>query len=121
MSRELGVLRDSGWLAEQPNDFRDAIAGIGRWRRLPAGHVLWQPGDPADAMFGVGDGAVEHQYPLDPDFLTPTYWAERGAWFGDSETLAGAARLGAMTVAREAALFVVPGRALRALDRKSVV
>lgn len=121
MLDRLRALSNTGWLAAQPEPFRIEIARLGRWRRREAGMVLWQPGDQADGLYGVGEGAVEQQYPIGETLMPSTWWAERGAWFGDSETLAGARRLGAMVVARDAELFVVPGRELSALlDRNPI-
>jgi CRP-like cAMP-binding protein len=115
MEDRLRALSRTGWLAEQPEPFRLEIARIGRWQSWEAGRLVWQAGDPAEGLYGVGAGAVEQQFPLGDTLMPPTYWAEPGMWFGDSETLAGVPRLGAMVVARDAELFMVPGHALSAL------
>ena len=42
MRATLGMLQETGWLAEQPDAFHAAMLRIGRWRRFAAGRVLWR-------------------------------------------------------------------------------
>lgn len=118
--QSLGVLGEIGWLSEQPAPFRAEIAAVGAWRTYPAGAVLFQPGDPGDAFYGVADGAVELRMPLSETTLIPVHWTERGFWFGDSAALVeGEVVRACAVVTREATLFRAPAGPLRALlDRR---
>ena len=81
----LGVLAERGWLSEQPESLCDWIARNGRWKTYERGQVIYSFGDPADAIYGLGEGAVEvtlaqreGKRPIDPaEFLRGVTLPER--------------------------------------------
>jgi CRP/FNR family transcriptional regulator, cyclic AMP receptor protein len=75
---DLAPLDERGWLAAQPNDFRDWIARAGRWRKYAAGHVLYDAGEPADALYGLCEGALNITLPLVGDEPVTIHRAEPG-------------------------------------------
>ncbi|MCF1707454.1 Crp/Fnr family transcriptional regulator [Tabrizicola sp. J26] len=115
----LGVLAERGWLAEQPDALRDWIARNGRWKTYDRGQTIYSFGDPADALYGLGEGAVEVTLPLVGEEEVTVYRAELGFWIGEAAVLARLPRIISLHAATPCRLFRVPGVALRSLlDRQ---
>lgn len=115
----LGVLAERGWLSEQPESLRDWIARNGRWKTYERGQVIYAFGDPADAIYGLGEGAVEATLPLVGEEEVTLHRAELGFWIGEAAILARAPRVISLQAATTCRLFRVPGAALRGLlDRQ---
>lgn len=115
----LGVLAERGWLSEQPESLRDWIARNGRWKTYERGQVIYSFGDPADAIYGLGEGAVEVTLPLVGEEEVTLHRAELGFWIGEAAILARAPRVISLQAATTCRLFRVPGAALRGLlDRQ---
>lgn len=82
----------SGWLANSPAPFRDAVLDRAVVRRYGAGEVLHAAGDEAGGMYGVARGtirvmlsAIDHG-PYCGHLLRP------GSWAGDGPTITGDVR-----------------------------
>lgn len=115
----LGALAQRGWLATQPEPLRDWIARNGRWKEYQRGQVVYSFGDPADALYGLGDGAVEVTLPHVGQEPVTLHRAELGFWIGEAAILARAPRVLTLEAASRCRLFRVPAGAVRAmLDRQ---
>jgi CRP-like cAMP-binding protein len=112
---ELSPLDRLGWLAEQPAHLQSWFAAHGRWRQLAAGESIYDAGDEADALFGLGSGALDITLPLTDHEPVVMHRGEVGFWIGDLALLAGTERLVSVHARRAARVYVVPGRAVRAL------
>lgn len=115
----LGILAQKGWLAGQPEPLRDWVARNGRWKTYERGQAIYSHGDPADAVYGLGEGAVEVTLPLVGEEPVTLHRAELGFWIGEAAVLARAPRVITIEAATRSRLFRIPGAALRTLlDRQ---
>jgi CRP-like cAMP-binding protein len=104
-----------GWLATQPPAFRNWIADNGRWHHYAARQVLYCADDEPDALYGLGEGALELTFPLVGDEPVAIHRAEPGFWIGESALLARSSRVISLAAATEARVFWVPAGRIRAL------
>jgi CRP-like cAMP-binding protein len=112
---DIAPLDRVGWLAEQPDDFRAAVAATARWRNYDAGQFLYCAGDPADGLYGLAEGALEVAFPLIAEEPVAIYRAEIGFWIGDNAELSETPRLVSITASRPSRVLHWPGKATRAL------
>ena len=112
---DLAPLDQVGWLAGEPEAFRDALAAAGRWRRVEAGTFLYHAGDPPNGLFGLAEGALDLTFPLGAEEPVTIHRAEIGFWVGDSAELSQTTRMVSIAAAAPSRLFHVPGPALRRL------
>lgn len=108
-------LNRRGWLAIQPAEFRAWMADNGRWHQYAAGQVLYDADDEPDAVYGLGEGALEITLPLVGDEPVVVHRAEPGFWIGESALLARTRRGISVAAATEARVFRVPSGAVRRL------
>jgi CRP-like cAMP-binding protein len=109
----LAPLDREGWLADQPDDLKAAMAAAGRWRRFEAGQFLYHAGDPACGLYGLAEGALELTFPLVAEEPVTVHRAEIGFWIGDSAELSETPRLVSIAAATPSRVFHVPGVAMR--------
>lgn len=113
----LGLLGRSGWLAEQPPDFRGRMARIGRWTKVPRGGPLYVVGEAPDAIFGLAEGLIDIMIPIGPDEEVIVHRAPPGMWIGDGALLSRVPRMVSVRAAADCRLFRIPHAALaRVLD-----
>ncbi len=112
---DLAPLDRVGWLAEQPEDFRAAVAATARWRSYEAGRFLYHAGDAADGLYGLAEGGLELTFPLIADEPVAIYRAEIGFWIGDNAELSQTPRLVSIMASRPSRVLHWPGSAARAL------
>jgi CRP-like cAMP-binding protein len=112
---DLAPLDRRGWLADQPEALRAAIAAAGRWRRYQAGQFLYHAGDPACGLYGLAEGALELTFPLVAEEAVTIHRAEVGFWIGDNAEFAETPRLVSVAAAVPSRVFQVPGAAMRRL------
>jgi CRP-like cAMP-binding protein len=110
---DLSPLTERGWLAEQPADFQEWVGRSGRWRTYDARQVLYDAGDPPDALYGLAEGALEITLPLVGDEPVTIHRAEPGFWIGDAALLANGPRLVSIGAAAASRVFRVPAAAVR--------
>jgi|AACY02.2.fsa_nt_gi cAMP-binding proteins - catabolite gene activator and regulatory subunit of cAMP-dependent protein kinases len=110
---KLAPLDRIGWLAEEPDALRAAIAEAGRWRRFEAGQFLYQAGDPSSGLYGLAEGALDITFPLVAEEPVTVHRAEIGFWIGDSAELSGTPRLVSVSAASPSRVLHVPGEAMR--------
>lgn len=106
-------LATTGWLAQQPAEFRDRLARLGRWVSLRRGERLYSAGDEPDAMYGLGEGAVDLAIPVSRDQEVTVHRAGPGFWIGESALLAGDLRTLSVVAVADSRLFKVPIAAIR--------
>jgi CRP-like cAMP-binding protein len=111
----LAPLTSRGWLATQPEAFRQWIADNGRWVHYSAGQLIYQAGDDPDGLYGLGEGALEITLPLTGEEPVTIYRAEPGFWIGESALLARTSRLITLEAAAASRVFRIPATAIRAL------
>ena len=107
------ALSRTGWLAEQPKDFQQRIAGLGRWRTYRAGEALYEVGDEANGVFGLEEGLVDISVAISDDEMVTLHRAGPGLWGGDSALFAGGPRVASLTAHTDSLVFVIPARTLR--------
>lgn len=115
---DLGPLSRVGWLSEQPAALAERLALAGRWVDLPMGRMLYSAGDDADALFGLGEGALEILVPGGSGEMVLVHRAVPGWWIGDSALLARSTRLITIIAAAPCRIFRVPGATLREILRR---
>lgn len=112
------LLAETRWLREQPQAFREWIAGAGTWRYFERNQELFSAGDPAQWLTGIVEGAVDIIYP-DIDGRSVIVSREgQGFWIGDLAVLARKPRLVSCYAAAHTAAFLVPRTAITDLLRR---
>ena len=102
----------AGWLADEPAAFQARLARLGRWIRLGRGAALYNVGDEADAIFGLGEGMLDIAIPVSGDQEVVAHRAMPGFWIGDSALLAGSRRTVSVYAAADSRLFKLPACAV---------
>ncbi len=83
--RELEILATTGWLAETPAEFRDAVLDRCVLKRHRRGDAIYRAGDPAGGLYGLirGGVAVEvssnEREPYIGAFARPGFWIGEGS------------------------------------------
>lgn len=108
----LGNLAAIGWMAEQPGDFQARMAKLGRWVSVARGSVVYAVGDEADAILGLGEGALDVAIPISEDHEVITHRAAPGFWVGDAALLASTRRTISVYAASDSRLFKLPAAAV---------
>ena len=104
----LQALTSSGWLSQQPSEFQERMARLGRWISVSRGGVIYAVGDEADAVFGLGEGMLDVASPVSEDQEVVVHRALPGFWVGDSALLAGSRRTISLYAAADSRLFKLP-------------
>ena len=60
----IAPLDQVGWLAVEPEAFKDWIAEVGRWCSFLTGQVIYHAGDPSHGLYGLASGGLEVAFPL---------------------------------------------------------
>lgn len=118
VKNHLAPLDRIGWLAAQPEGFRQWVAENGRWRRFAAGETIYLAGDAPNGMYGLGSGALEITFPLQGDEEVTLHRAEPGFWIGEAAPMAGATRIVGLSAALDSRVFHIPLAAQRELLRR---
>jgi CRP-like cAMP-binding protein len=101
----LGVLSTTGWLGEQPGEFREAIARAGRWSKLAKGARLYNVGEEPKAMYGLGDGLLDVAIPINDEEEVTVHRAPPGFWVGDGALLSSLPRQVSVEAAVDCRVF----------------
>jgi CRP/FNR family transcriptional regulator, cyclic AMP receptor protein len=115
---DLAPLDKRGWLAEQPEPFRNWVAGVARWRDFGAGQIVYQAGDDSDGIYGLASGGLELSFPLVADEPVIVHRAEIGFWIGDSAELSQRPRMVSLCAAGPTRLLHVSSREVNAMLTK---
>ncbi|WP_413875143.1 Crp/Fnr family transcriptional regulator [Albidovulum sp.] len=110
--RSLANLTDVGWMSEQPVEFQDRMARLGRWISVSRGSMIYAVGDEADAIFGLGEGMLDVAIPISEDQEVIAHRALPGFWIGDSALLAKSLRTVSVYAAADSRLFKLPAAAV---------
>lgn len=111
----LGILAETGWLADQAPEFRAWVAETGRWRRFAAGETLYVAGETPDGLYGLAHGTLELSFPLVGEEPVAIHRAEPGFWIGEAAILAKESRLVSVTAVSEALVLFLPAARIRTL------
>ena len=111
------ILATSGWLADTPARFRDALLERCVLRRYERGETVYRAGDPAGGLYGLVAGGIGVE--LSPDDREPYIgtFARPGFWIGEASVLTRAPRLIGIRVFRESRLAYLPLAEWDALTR----
>jgi CRP-like cAMP-binding protein len=112
---DLSPLDAVGWLAEQPEEFRDWAAGAGRWSVYAAGRFLYHAGDAPEGLFGLAKGTLEVTFPLLAEEPVAIHRTEMGFWIGDNALLSETPRLVSVVAATDSRVFRIPAAAVKRL------
>jgi putative peptide zinc metalloprotease protein len=96
---------------------RATVAGALTDLHLPAGHVVFDEGEPLDALFVVASGRVESRCQTVPDGSRRLASLGPGEIFGAVGVVTGMRQNATVTTLEETVLYVVPGASLRAVAR----
>ncbi len=77
---------------EQPAELQERIARTGRWMSLAKGARLYNTGEDAVAMFGLGEGLLDIAIPVSDDEEVTVHRARPGFWIGDGALLSSVPR-----------------------------
>lgn len=77
------ILTDLGWLAAQPEAFRDRWLEACEYRRLRAGEHLYSLGDPPGGIYGLAEGFIDVLLTATPFPPSLAYIARPGWWVGE--------------------------------------
>lgn len=111
----LAPLRTGSWFRGLPDDMRGALLDGGAMRRLEAGEVLFQRGDPFDGLYAVIAGAVLVHAHDAGGKAALLGLLEAGAWFGEICLFDGLLRTHDARAATRAAVWHVPRARLDAM------
>jgi CRP-like cAMP-binding protein len=103
----------TGWLSEQPAEFREAIARAGRWVKFQKGARLYTVGEDPAAMYGLGEGLLDVAIPISDEEQVILHRAPPGFWIGDGALLSSMPRAVSVEAAMESRVFAVPIAAVR--------
>ncbi|WP_373502969.1 Crp/Fnr family transcriptional regulator [Aestuariivirga sp.] len=112
---QLAPLDATGWLSEQPEDFKNWAARVGRWQHYRAGQFVYMAGDAADGVYGLASGGLEITFPLVGGEPVVIYRAEPGFWVGEQAGFSASPRTISLMAAVESRILHLPSRALEAL------
>jgi CRP-like cAMP-binding protein len=108
------LLRD-GWLAGQPERFRDWIIRAGHVRRVRRGQSLYVVGDEPDALYGLIEGSLSVELPLVGEEPVTLHRARPGTWIGESALLGGGPRTISVHVVADGSVLRVPRGSIEAV------
>lgn len=109
------TLLAQGWLADQPEAFRNRLLAAARWKTLSRGESLYAAGDEPNAMFGLEEGFLDVAIPIAADEEVVIHRAPPGLWIGDSALLADTTRTLSLTAATQARVLTLSASAVRHL------
>jgi CRP/FNR family cyclic AMP-dependent transcriptional regulator len=112
---DLAPLDTFGWLSGQPEDFRQWVQNVGRWKRYEPGQFVYHAGDKSDGAYGLAEGGLQITFPLVADEPVVIYRAEIGFWIGDAAELSSEPRMVTVMAAVETRLLHLPSSAIRIL------
>lgn len=112
---QLAPLDMIGWLSNQPEEFKNWAARVGRWENYRAGQFVYLAGDASDGVYGLASGGLEITFPLVAGEPVVIYRAEPGFWIGDQAEFSNSPRLVSLMAAVESRILHLPSRAIEAL------
>lgn len=78
------VLSDSGWLARQPEPFREDVLRRSNLQKHAAGSVIYHAGDPQGGIYGLVTGTVSFRAAPTVDTPRLIHLGEPGNWTGEA-------------------------------------
>lgn len=105
-------LDNVGWLADQPQNFRDWVERSGRWRSFEPGQFIYHAGDQSDGLYGLAEGSIQLTFPLVAKEPVTIHRAEVGFWVGDNAEFTGRPRLISLVAGTRCKLLHLPSNAI---------
>lgn len=102
-----------GWLAEQPVDFQNRMAMLGRWRNYAAGDSIYEVGDEATEIIGLESGLLDLLIAISDNEMVTIHRAHPAFWIGESSILPGNSRVISLRAHTDSVVFAIPARVLR--------
>ncbi len=115
MTVNLAPLDQVGWLCEQPQEFRDWVSKVARWRHFHRDQFIYLAGDKPDGLYGVASGGIEISFPLMASEPIVIYRAQVGFWIGDSADLSEGSRLVSLMASTDCRILHIPRHAVQRL------
>jgi CRP/FNR family transcriptional regulator, cyclic AMP receptor protein len=112
---DISPLDRVGWLADEPQPFRDWAASVARIRDYQPGQFIFQAGDTSDGIHGLASGGVDLHFPLIGDEPVLFHRAEIGFWIGDSAELGDHKRTISLVAASPTRMVLLPRHEVRML------
>lgn len=105
-------LRNEGWLARMPEDFRHAILSKAWLKAYEAGATILNVGEEPRGLFGVAEGRL--RLAIAPGDTAPLFahLFKPGDWFGEVPALTRAHHVIGLVATRDSILLHVPNHAL---------
>jgi CRP-like cAMP-binding protein len=88
------------------------MQAIARWQMYWAGQVLFDTGDPPNAVFGIKNGALDVHVPVTEDDLVRVFRAQPGTWVGDAEVMSKLPRASRVTARVDTLVMCLPASAV---------
>lgn len=107
MDRRTEILTEIGWLSTQSYEFQQWIVDAGSWRRFNRNTEIYAAGEPAEALIGVAEGALDIIFMAQDHKSVILSREGRGFWIGDLAMLAQKARLVSVYAATPTDVFFV--------------
>lgn len=102
------AFRRTGWLAEAPPAFREAVLARCDRITVPAGQAVYHFGDDVGGIFGVADGFLQVHGRSLSDTPTVIFIAGPGFWTGEFATATGRPRIISLVAHTDVALYRLP-------------
>lgn len=78
------ILRESGWLSQQPEAFRAEALRHASLERFPAGHTVFHFGDPPGGIYGLVTGLITMTTAPKTDTPRLIHLGDPGTWTGEA-------------------------------------
>lgn len=112
---DIVCLAGRGWLSQCDEAFRSDLLALAHVREFEPGEAIYQYGDPADALYGVVDGAVEIGSPADDGQEFIAHRGGRAFWVGDLAMLSEHPRLVSVRATQATRTACIPANRIREL------
>lgn len=112
-----GTLDQSGWLSEQPEEFKRWAISVARSKTLRDGKYLYHAGDTPKGIYGVKSGSLEIEFPLvaEASEMVSFLRTSEGFWIGDAALLSRTNRIISIVSVGDCDLVFFPARAIKKL------
>jgi CRP-like cAMP-binding protein len=107
-SRKLDALRNNGWLAEQPAEFKELLLSRSRLMQFEKNETIYSAGDPPGGPYGLVRGAIRIELWVSDSGSHVAHLAAPGFWVGEMAALRHKPRAVTVTAAKECVLAHLP-------------
>lgn len=110
------IFHRKGWLAAQPEAFREAWLAVAEARPLRRGERLYSLGDPPGGIYGIAHGFADVL--MASGYVTPVlaHIARPGWWVGEAAAVTGSPRRVEICARTDVKVLYIPPQALDVLE-----